>query len=204
MLSLEQWNYVAPPHNSWHHCCMSFLDAGRDRPVAGVSDAGLRVRSVSGSRFPLQVVRSDGIPEIPLTVFADELRRMLSPGSAYAYVREVVVFANWALYDLVATAQGWRIYGEPREVRNLVQEYLTKVGECRVTRRPDTLGIRVAYVNAADGKRINVRLLLAALKKLYEVLGDMELYAFPNPLVHAEAKRVIAEFRRGCPSGKPA
>jgi hypothetical protein len=111
-------------------------------------------------------------------------------------VREVVLFANWALGDCVVAAQGWRLYGEPREIRNLVQEYLTKVGECRVTRRPDTLGIRVAYVNAADGKRINVRLLLAALKRLYEVLADSDLYAFPNPLVHAEAKRAIAEFRR--------
>ena len=98
---------------------------------------------------------------MPLTLYADELRRALSPGSVYAYVREVVLFANWALQDCVAAAQGWRLYGEPREVRNLVQEYLTKVGECRITRRPDTLGIRAAYVNAADGKRINVRLLLA-------------------------------------------
>jgi len=122
---------------------------------------------------------------------------MLSPGSAYAYVREVVLFANWALQDCVTAAQGWRLYGEPCEVRNLVREYLTRVGECRVTRRPDTLGIRVAYVNAADGKRINARLLLAALKRLYEILGDSDLYAFPNPLVHADAKRAITEFRRG-------
>ncbi len=167
------------------------------RPVAGGRGSGLRVRVAPGSRFPLQVLRADGVPEFPLTVFADALRYMLSPGSAYAYVREVVVFANWASQDCVPVAQGWRLYGEPREVRSLVQQYLTKVGECRVTRRPDTLGIRVVYVNAGDGTRINVRLLLAALKRLYEILGDSDLYAFPNPLVHAEARRAIAEFRRG-------
>lgn len=165
--------------------------------MTGLRDSGLLVRTARRSRFPLQVVQHNGLPEMPLTVFADELRRTLSPGSAYAYVREVVLFANWVLHDSVAAAHGWRLYGEPREIRNLVQEYLTKVGECRVTRRPDTLGIRVAYVNAVDGKRINVRLLLAALKRLYEILADSNQYAFPNPLVHAEAKRAIAEFRRG-------
>jgi hypothetical protein len=176
MLSLEQFKYVALSHKSWRHCCTSFADAGRDHPVAGVSSPGLLVRVVSGSSFPLQVVRPDGIPEMPLTVFVEELGRMLSLGSAYAYLREVVAFANWALHDCVIAAQGWRVYGEPREVRNLVQEYLTKVDECRVTRRPDTLGIRVAYVNAVDGTRINVRLLLAALKRLYEILGHPDRY----------------------------
>jgi integrase len=128
---------------------------------------------------------------------AEELRRTLSTGSAYLYVREVVLFANWASHDGVSVAQGWRLYGEPREVRNLVHEYLTRVGECRVMRRPDTLGIRVAYVNAVDGTKINVRVLLAALKRLYEILSNSDLYAFPNPLVHAEAKCAIAEFRAG-------
>ncbi len=164
--------------------------------MTDVSASVLRVKVAKRTQFPLQVLQSNGMPELPLTVFADELRTTLSPGSAYAYVRELIQFANWALRDSVAAAQGWRIYGEPCEVRNLVQEYLTRVGECRVTRRPDTLGIRVAYVNAADGRRINVRLLLAALKRLYEVLSDSRLYPFPNPLVHADAKRAIVEFRR--------
>ena len=164
MLSLEPSKYVALSHNLWHDCWMSFPEAVSMRPVAGGRGSGLRVRVAPGSRFPLQVLRADGVPEFPLTVFADALRYMLSPGSAYAYVREVVVFANWASQDCVPVAQGWRLYGEPREVRSLVQQYLTKVGECRVTRRPDTLGIRVVYVNAGDGTRINVRLLLAALK----------------------------------------
>lgn len=165
--------------------------------MGDVSASVLRVKAAPESRFPLQVLRADGMPELPLTVFADELRRVLSPGSAYAYVREVVLFANWAQKDAIAAAQGWRLYGEPREVRNLAEEYLTTVGECRVTRRPDTLGIRVAYVNAVDGKRINVRLLLAALKRLYQILADAGLYPFSNPLVHADATRAITEFRRG-------
>jgi hypothetical protein len=53
--------------------------------MTGLRDSGLLVRTAPRSRFPLQVVQRDGLPEMPLTVFADELRRMLSPGSAYAY-----------------------------------------------------------------------------------------------------------------------
>jgi len=83
MLSIEPFKYVAVSHKIWHDCCMSRSDARRGRrPVAGASVSGLRVRVAPGSRFPLQVVGSDGIPEMPLTVFAEELRRMLSPGSA--------------------------------------------------------------------------------------------------------------------------
>jgi integrase len=168
---------------------------GFDEP--GSDRIGLHIRRVPGSRFPLQVVRSNGLPEIPLTVFAGEMLTMLSGGSAYAYLREIVLFANWAARDSVAGAHAWRLYGEPREVRNLVHEYLTRVGACRVAQRPDTLGIRVSYVNTTDGTRINVRLLLAALKKLYDILKDCNLYAHPNPLVHADASRAMAEFRRG-------
>ena len=34
-------------------------------------------------------------------------------------------------------------------------------------------------------------------QELYEILGDSGLYPFANPLVHADAKSAIAEFRRG-------
>jgi site-specific recombinase XerD len=169
--------------------------------VSGVSEGSgvekLVVRMVAGSRFRLQVVRADGLPEIALTVFAGELLTMLAEGSVRAYLREVLAFANWAGRDGVAAGHAWRLYGDPREVRNLVREYLTTVGECRITQRPDTLGVRVAYVNVTNETRINVRLLLAALKRLYESLGEQGFYAFDNPLVHADAARAIAEFRRG-------
>ncbi len=157
----------------------------------------LRIRTVPGSRFPLQVIQSNGLPEVSLTMFGTEMLTMLSASSAYGYLREVVLFANWAGEDSVAAAHQWRVLGEPREVRNLVREYLTKVGECRIARRPDTLGVRVSYINATSGTRINVRLLLAALKQLYEILGDRGLYPFPHPLIHAEATQAIAELRQG-------
>jgi site-specific recombinase XerD len=157
----------------------------------------LRFLRAKGSEFPLQVVRSDGLPEVALTTFANEMLTMLSEGSVHAYLREVLAFANWSGNDGVARKQGWRLYGDPREVRNLLREYLTVVGQCRVTQRPDTLGMRVAYVNVTNNTRINVQSLLAGLKKLYDVLSERGFYRFENPLVHEDAARVVAGFRRG-------
>jgi len=59
----------------------------------------LRIRSVPGSRFPLQVIQANGLPEIQLTMFANEMLTMLSERSAYVYLRETVLFADWAGRD---------------------------------------------------------------------------------------------------------
>lgn len=164
---------------------------------SGSGQACLCVRYAASSEFPVQVVRNDGLPDVPLTIFGNEMSSMLSPGSVRAYLREVLLFANWALQDGVANRHGWRLLGDPREVRNLVREYLTVTGECKVTQRPDTLGVRVAYIKVTERTHINVRLLLAALKRLYEILNEQGFYRFENPLVHADAARAVAEFRRG-------
>ena len=187
---------MAVPHKSCHDPEMPIepFPSGSDDATQGPK---LRIRSVAGSQFPLQVIQRNGLPEVSLTVFGTEMLTMLSSGSAYGYLREVVLFANWAGEDNVSTTHQWRVMGEPREVRNLIREYLMKVGECRIVRRPDTLGIRVSYVNTTNGTRINVRLLLAALKRLYEILADRGLYPFPNPLIDGEATSAITDFRRG-------
>jgi hypothetical protein len=112
-------------------------------------------------------------------------------------VRELLQFVNWSRRDAVALAQCWDIYSEPSKVRNAVREYLTVAAKCRITVRPDTLGLRAAYINTSSQTRINVRLLLASLRKLYDVLADRGFYSFPNPMVHEDAARTIAAFNRG-------
>jgi hypothetical protein len=72
----------------------------------------LRIRSEPGSKFPLQVIQSNGLPEVSLTIFGSEMLTMLSSSSAYTYLREVVLFANWAGEDGVAAAHQWRVLGE--------------------------------------------------------------------------------------------
>jgi len=157
----------------------------------------LRVQHVRGSDFPIQVIRADGLPDLALTTFANRMLTMLSCGTVRGYVREVLAFVNWAARDSVAATQEWRAFGEPREVRNLLREYLTVVGECRILQRPDTMGLRTTYVNVSDQTRINVGMLLAALKKMYEILADTGMYPFANPLVHADAEQAIKDFHRG-------
>jgi site-specific recombinase XerD len=178
-----------PPWQKGH----AFLTSEGAETITGK----LRSLRVKGSEFPIQVVCANGLPEIALTVFANEMLTRLSEGSVHAYLREVLAFANWSISDEVSRKHEWRLYGEPREVRNLLREYLTVVGQCRVTQRPDTLGVRVAYVNVTNQTRINIRSLLAGLKNLYDVLGEKGFYSLENPLVHEDAARALAALRRG-------
>lgn len=157
-----------------------------------------QVRAVYGrtGEFPVHIVRENGLPDVALTVFANELRRTLSDGSVRGYVRETVAFVNWCACDPVTQARGWRWQAEPPHVRHAVRQYLTVAAECRITVRPDTLGLKASYINPTAGTRINVGLLLAALKKLYDVLHDHGLYAFANPMVHEAARQTMGQVRR--------
>jgi len=156
------------------------------------------VRALYGGSgaFPVHVVRDNGLPDLALTVFANDLRRILSDGSVRGYVRETLAFVNWCASDPVTRARGWHWHAKPPQVRHAVRHYLTVAAECRTTVRPDTLGLKASYINATAGTRINVGLLLVALKKLYDVLADHGLYGFANPMVHEAAHQTIGEVRR--------
>lgn len=64
MLSLEPLKYVALSHKFWHDYCVSFLDAGSGQRMKTARVSKLHVRAAPGSRFPLQVLWSDGLPEL--------------------------------------------------------------------------------------------------------------------------------------------
>jgi integrase len=159
---------------------------------------GATVRAVYGGtgEFPVHIVQDNGLPDMALTLFANDLRRILSDSSVRGYLRETVAFVNWCACDPVTQARGWHWQAEPPQVRHAVRQYLTVAAECRITVRPDTLGLKASYINATAGTRINVGLLLAALKKLYDVLHDHGLYAFANPMVHEAARQTMGEVRR--------
>ena len=147
------------------------------------------------SQYRYMVVRSTGLPDIPLTRFANELPRSLSGESVRAYMREVVALANWALMDQVAIANEWTLHGPPASVRNLIREYLCVGARCKITIRPDTLGLTVAHVEKAGDTRVNVRTLLAALKRFYELLISQSLYPHQNPLIHQDAEQMAAQVQ---------
>jgi hypothetical protein len=108
------------------------------------------VRALYGGseEFPVHVVRDNGLPDLALTVFANELRRILSDGSVRGYLRETLAFVNWCATDPVTQARQWHWQAEPSQVRHAVRQYLTVAAECRIIVRPDTLGLKVSYINA--------------------------------------------------------
>ena len=151
--------------------------------------------STPGLTYRYQVIDSRGLPEIALTHFAHDLQKSLSASSVPLYMREIISIGNWASTDRVASAHGWTIFGKPQEVRALVREYLTIGAHCKVIARADLCGLKVSYINATNGTRVNVRTLLSALKRLYDFLVVTGRYLFPNPMVHEDAARVRLELR---------
>ena len=143
-----------------------------------------------------QVVREDGLPDVVLTLFAEDLLKSLSPSSVPIYMREVVSVFNWAGTDKIVAQNQWSLFGSPVEVRNLVHEYLTVGAKCKLRRRPDRLGVKVTYVHPSQDTQINVRIFLAALRRFYEYLIAQRRYRHPNPLVHEDMSRVAAELRQ--------
>jgi hypothetical protein len=150
---------------------------------------------VDSRQFPVHVVQENGLPDVALTVFANELRRILSDTNVRGCVRETLAFVNWCASDPVTRARQWHWQAEPPQVRHAVRQYLTVAAECRITIRPDTLGLKASYINATAGTRISVGLLLVALKKLYDVLIERGLYQRANPMVHEAARQTMGEVR---------
>jgi integrase len=156
----------------------------------------LKLISTPELAHPYQVVREDGLPDVVLTLFAEDLLKSLSPSSVPIYMREVVSAFNWAADDKVVAQNQWSLFGPPVEVRNVVREYLTVGAKCKLRRRPDRLGMQVTYVHPSDDTRINVRIFLAALRRFYDYLIADHRYQHPNPLVHEDMSRVAAELRQ--------
>ena len=155
----------------------------------------LRIVSTPELARKYQVVREDGLPDVELTVFADELQRSLSPSSVPIYMREILSAFNWALTDKVVVSNGWSLLGPPAEVRNVVREYLTVGANCKLQNRADRLGVKVTYVRQTDDTRINVRIVLAALRRLFDHLIAFHRYEHQNPLVHEDMAKVAAGLR---------
>lgn len=142
-----------------------------------------------------QVVRDDGLPDVVLSLFASALMKSLSPGSVPVYMREVVALFNWALSDSTVQRHQWKMLGSVVEVRNIIREYLTVAAKCRLTYRADRTGVKATYVSETQETRIDVRILLAALRRFYDHLISSKIYEPPNPLLHAEMGRVTQELR---------
>jgi integrase len=157
----------------------------------------LKLVSTPNLDHQYQVVRSDGLPDVSLTLFANDLLKSLSPSSVPIYVREVLAAVDWAQNDAIVLRNGWGILGPPDEVRNIFREYLTVAAKCKLTTRPDRLGVKVTYVCQTSETGINVRILFAALRRLYDYLISSGGYAHANPLIQEQMEHVKADLRNG-------
>ncbi len=146
---------------------------------------------------PFQIVRGDGLPDVRLTRFASELLKSLSPSSVPIYMRELAACVDWAEADTVVLRNGWTLFGPPGEVRNVLREYLAVAAKCKLTVRRDNLGAKVTYVCQTSETSINIRILLAVLRRFYDHLIAYEGYRHANPLVHEDMEWIAGELRNG-------
>jgi site-specific recombinase XerD len=144
-----------------------------------------------------QVVRTDGLPDVPLTLFASDLLKSLSPSSVPIYMREVLAAFEWAQSDEIVLRNHWSLLGPPAEVRNVLREYLTVAAKCKLTTRADRLGVKVTYVCQTSETGINIRILLAALRRFYDYLISSEGYVHANPLLQEQMDQIKADLRNG-------
>lgn len=143
-----------------------------------------------------QVVRPDGLPDIPLTVFANDQRMSLAESSIKVYMRELFTLHKWLAGECSLTGEGETLLSSPERVRMLVLRYLAVEARCKVMNRPDQNGLKVVFIKQTDGTRINVRLLLAALKRFYDSLISSGYYLEPNPFIHEGAEALAKQVRR--------
>jgi len=144
-----------------------------------------------------QVVRADGLPDVPLTLFASDLLKSLSPSSVPIYMREVLAAFEWAQSDAIVLRNHWSLFGPPAEVRNVLREYLTVAAKCKLTTRADRLGVKVTYVCQTSETGINIRILLAALRRFYDYLISSAGYVHPNPLLQEQMDQIRTDLRNG-------
>lgn len=151
---------------------------------------------VKGSSYRYHVVRSDGLPDEPLTAFIEEQCHCLAEGSVALYARELLAFLNWSQSDAVSVRNGWSAFGSVAEVRQLVRQYLSVAASCKITVRPDQLGLKVAYVNESAATYINTRAFLCALRRFYDFLIERSDYRDANPLAVAGYSAAVRELHR--------
>ena len=157
----------------------------------------MKLVSTPNLDHPYQVVRADGLPDVPLTLFASDLLKSLSPSSVPIYMREVLAAFEWAQSDAIVLRNHWSLFGPPAEVRNVLREYLSVAAKCKLTTRADRLGVKVTYVCQTSETGINIRILLAALRRCYDYLISSEGYVHANPLLQEQMDQIRADLRNG-------
>jgi site-specific recombinase XerD len=78
-----------------------------------------------------------------------------------------------------------------------LREYLIVAAKCKLTTRADRLGVKVTYVCQTSSTGINIRILLAALRRFYDYLISSEGYGHANPLLQEQMDQIRTDLRNG-------
>jgi hypothetical protein len=116
--------------------------------------------------------------DLPLTAFAREATRRLSPNSVRVYLYALLPFFSF-LGGSGPDAQQRSWNGDLETVRNSVAEYLEDHLGCVIRRH--RLGFELVHVTGRT--RSNVGAFLAALKLFYVVMREVGCYTTDNPLI---------------------
>jgi integrase len=123
---------------------------------------------------------------LPLTIFAQEASRRLSPKTVQTYLHAMLPFFTWLDRDAWQVRAGVTWDAPPRQVRQAVEDYLVSKLRCKVHLHRH--GWRL--VSITTGTRSSLQILLSALKLFYQIMATRGLYPFLNPLVEPVAATV--------------
>ncbi|WP_136253676.1 site-specific integrase [Onishia niordana] len=145
--------------------------------------------------YPFHVVDRDGLPHPELTLYACLSVRYHSSLTARAYTREVVSLASWSADHPVVLRQGWQLLGPPKQVRTLLNFFLTSEMKCIVSLGLDRCGFETRRIEPTWQTGRRLERLLAALRSFYTVLNEHGRYHYENPMDADDARRYIEEER---------
>ena len=136
------------------------------------------------------MVDEKGIPHLPLTTFYQHMQQQLSDGAARTYLNSLRPYFSYLAADEWRQRRGDRWDSDPEAVQESVREYLLRHLGCKVRRRQS-----YEEVSLTAHSPNTVHIFLAALKQFSFVMGYLDWYAYPHPLLDAAAQ-VLLEVER--------
>ncbi len=173
---------------------------GRSR---GSGTYGFALRPArAGHGHPVLVFDSQNRLHLPLTTFAREATRQLSPGSLKVYLYAVLPFFAFLDASRPPDDKSGSWNAEPERIRRDVAEYLEDDLGCVVRRHRHGFEL----VTVTGRSRANAGGFLAALKLFYSVMREIGCYAAENPLLDASWRWLdeIADEGDDTDDGRPA
>jgi integrase len=129
----------------------------------------------------------------PLTLFAREVVRRSSSGTARLYLNVLIPFFDWLEMDEPEGAVHPSWDKPPEVIRRVVDDYLVERLKCKV--KEHRAGFQL--VSLTDATRTTVRVFLSALKLFYRIMRALDRYRHTNPLLDGPSE-VLREVELQC------